>query len=181
MVSASTMGNGMNVGTAPADVFILLGSNIEKERNVPAAVARLSQLAGLDIVAISPTYVTPAIGADGHTTGQASFHNAVIHVRTRYSLDEMRAHLRTVEWEMGRRRTADKFAPRPIDLDIAIYDDASSSLEGTHFVDPEIGLFPHVALPLADVAPEWILPATGETLASAACRLANEETEIRRL
>ncbi len=84
----------------------------------------------------------------------------------------LRSVLRDIEASLGRVRTADKFAPRPIDLDIALFGQLVVDLEGSPIPDPDLAPLPHVALPLADIAPEWILPATGETLAQIAARLA---------
>ncbi len=71
---------------------------------------------------------------------------------------------------MGRVRTADKFAPRPIDLDIAFYGDRVLEVAGKVIPDPDVLRFAHVAAPLADVAGDWIHPQTGQTLAEIAAQ-----------
>ena len=60
---------------------------------------------------------------------------------------------------MGRVRSADKNAPRPIDLDIILFDG--------QILDPTLWLFAHRAVPMAEIQPD-ILSEAGETLKEAA-------------
>lgn len=161
-----------------ADAVILLGSNIDPATNIALAVAALRKLEHATVSACSRTFVTPAIGSDGKPSGQADFHNAALRLTTRLSLAQLRVVLRTIEAELGRVRTADKFAPRVIDLDIVLYAGGAGDLEETQFQDPDLTRFPHVAVPAAEVAPNWILPADAESLTTVAHRLATNETEM---
>jgi 2-amino-4-hydroxy-6-hydroxymethyldihydropteridine diphosphokinase len=151
-------------------VLITLGSNINREQNVDEALMRLEQQPDLQILAVSPIYVTQAVGADGKVVAQPTFSNAAICVETELDPFTLRGKLRALEATMGRVRTADKFAPRPIDLDIAFYGDRVLEVAGKVIPDPDVLRFAHVAVPLADVAGEWIHPQTGETLAEIAAR-----------
>ena len=84
---------------------------------------------------------------------------------------QLRQLLRQIEAELGRVRSPDKFAPRPIDLDLAFYGDTvqtASAGDGQQLPDPDVLRFAHVAMPLAAVAPDWVHPLTGTTLASIA-------------
>jgi 2-amino-4-hydroxy-6-hydroxymethyldihydropteridine diphosphokinase len=151
-------------------VLITLGSNINREQNVNEALARLEQQPDLHILAVSPIYVTQAVGADGKAAAQPAFSNAAICVETELDPFTLRGKLRALEAAMGRMRTADKFAPRPIDLDIAFYGDRVLEVAGKVIPDPDVLRFAHVAVPLADVAGDWIHPQTGQTLAEIAAR-----------
>ena len=151
-------------------VLITLGSNINREQNVDEALARLEQQPDLQILAVSPVYVTKAIGADGNVAAQPAFSNAAICAETELDPFTLRGKLRALEAAMGRVRTADKFAPRPIDLDIAFYGDRVLEVAGKVIPDPDVLRFAHVAVPLADVAGDWIHPQTGQTLAEIAAR-----------
>ncbi len=162
-------------------VLVMVGSNMRPEQNVPAAVARLSHHPELRLISTSATYVTPAIGADGRASGQADFHNVAVLIETDLTPAELVGRLRAVEADLGRVRSKDKFAPRPIDLDIALFGDSSSDLSSHHLPDPDILRFPHMALPLADVAPDWIHPETGSTLGQIAQAFTLKESEIHRL
>ena len=163
------------------EVLISLGSNIDKETNLPAAIARLAAQPGLTVLAISAVLETPAIGPDGSATDQPAYHNAALRARTTLSLPEVRALLRTIEADMGRVRGPDKFAPRPIDLDLAYYGDphlAVTTGGGELPLDGDALRHAHIALPLAEVAPDWVHPQTGATLAALAAAFGPErETE----
>ena len=157
--------------------LISLGSNIDREANLPAAFERLGSHPAMILVAASDTFETPAIGDDGSRSGQEAFHNAAALIETALSAVDLRSVLRAIEEELGRVRTADKFAARPIDLDIALYSDVVLDLEGSHIPDPDILRYPHVVVPLANVAPDWVHPTTGDTLRQIAYRLANSKME----
>jgi len=79
-------------------------------------------------------------------------------VETDLDPHELKAVLRGIEAELGRVRTDDKYAPRPIDLDIALYGQQVFELDGSPIPDPGVLRHPHVAAPLADVAPDWAYP-----------------------
>jgi len=140
-------------------VFVALGSNINSEHNLQEAVRRLS----LDcrLVAVSPVYETAPVG----NTEQPNFLNAAALIETDLAAAELKAHvLRVIEQELGRVRTEDKNAPRTIDLDIALFGDQDLDLGPRHIPDPDILRYPHIAVPLADLAPTMRHPEGGRTL-----------------
>ncbi|MFN2153990.1 MAG: 2-amino-4-hydroxy-6-hydroxymethyldihydropteridine diphosphokinase, partial [Anaerolineae bacterium] len=97
-------------------VVIALGSNIAPEANVREAVQRLAARAHL--VAVSPVYETKPVGK----TDQPNFLNAAALIETEYGAAELKDEvLAEIEQELGRVRTADRNAPRTIDLDIILY------------------------------------------------------------
>jgi 2-amino-4-hydroxy-6-hydroxymethyldihydropteridine diphosphokinase len=143
--------------------LISLGSNIDKEVNLPAAIDLLREQPGLTVVAVSPVLATAAIAADGQPAAQPTFHNAAVRAETTLTPDELRSVLREIEARLGRVRGADKFAARPIDLDLALYGDAVAA-GPKPLPDPDLLRYAHVAIPLAAVAPDWVHPITGERL-----------------
>lgn len=149
-------------------VLVSLGSNIDPESNLPEAVARLAERCRL--IAVSPAYRSRPVGR----VEQPAFVNAAVLVETRLEAPEFKSEvLRAIEDDLGRVRTEDKNAPRTIDLDISLYDNAVFDMDGAHVPDPNILQYGHVAQPLADVAPEWRHPETGETLQQIARDLGN--------
>ena len=152
-------------------VLLLLGSNIDKERNLRAAV-RLLGLA-VEVLALSPVYETTPVGL----REQPDFFNAAALVRTELPADALKdGPLAAIERALGRARTADKNAPRTIDLDIALYDDVVGDYtpgDGVprHLPEPDLLRFAHVARPAADLLPELPHPVTGESLGDIATRL----------
>lgn len=157
-------------------VLITLGSNIEPERNLPRAVSMLRQNYHLRVRALSRVYESIPISATGGVAlDQPPFLNAAALLESDgyYTLLALKFHvLRFIELLLGRRRSADKFAPRPIDLDLALYGDCVMSTPHLTLPDPDILTRAHVAVPLADVAPDWPHPLTGQRLAEIAAALA---------
>ena len=146
--------------------FIALGSNINGEQNLQEAVQRLA--ARVRLLAISPVYETPPVGK----TDQPNFLNAAALIETDLPPAELKTQvLEAIEQELGRVRTEDKNAPRTMDLDIALFGDRVLDIGHRHIPDPDILKYPHLALPLADLAPEQRHPETGETLREIAGRL----------
>jgi 2-amino-4-hydroxy-6-hydroxymethyldihydropteridine diphosphokinase len=150
-------------------VYILLGSNIDKERNLPEAVRLLTTFDR--VVAVSSVYETAPVGREN----QPHFFNAAVRVETELPAAAFRDQvLAKVEQRLGRVRTADKNAPRTIDADMILFNEDVFELDETHHIpDPELLEFPHIAVPIAELAPEMIHPETGERLDAIAARLAN--------
>lgn len=145
---------------------VAVGSNVDPLRNVPEALDRVAAIA--EVLARSPVYATPAVGADGEPDGNPEFHNAVVLIHTDAGPLELRQRLRTIEADLGRRRTDDDHAPRPIDLDIVFYDSVIVITESVAIPDSDALTHPHIAVPLADVAPDWRPPGGSRTAAQAA-------------
>ena len=161
----------MNSPAPTVQVYITLGSNIAPERNLTRALQMLRQNHHLRVCRVSPVYHSPAVGADGAPVpDQPPFLNAAAHLTTDYySAFSLKYNvLRFIERCLGRVRTADRFAPRPLDLDIALYGDCVIDLPHLTIPDPDVLRRAYVALPLADIAPDVVHPVTGQTLAAIA-------------
>ena len=159
------------------EALISLGSNIDRNVNMPAAIHVMNDRDDMAVIAVSDFFETPAIDNYGLQSQQEAFLNAAVLIETALPVAELRSVLRDIESRLGRIRTADTFAARPIDLDIAFYSDVVLNLEGSGIPDPDILCFPHVAVPLANVTPDWVHPQTGETLCQIAERLDDTEME----
>jgi 2-amino-4-hydroxy-6-hydroxymethyldihydropteridine diphosphokinase len=153
-------------------VFINLGSNIDPERNLPQAIHLLRQ--ALAVQRVSRVYRSLPLGADGRVLEQETYLNAAVLAAVEPSVTpgalKLRV-LRPIEASLGRSRTSDRYAPRPVDLDLALFGDLVDS--GLGIPDPEIHTRAHVALPLADLAPGFAHPITGETLAAIAAQFSH--------
>lgn len=158
-------------------IYLSLGSNVAKEENLPAAVAELS--AWGDLRAVSPAYETAPVGdpaagagaADGNR-GATFLNAAVLLVAAMEPEAAKLGMIAAVERKLGRvRDPRDRFAPRTIDIDIALWDDAVMSICGRPVPDPDILQYLHIAQPLADIAPDYVHPGEGRTLAAIAARL----------
>ena len=155
-------------------VYLLLGSNIDKETNLPRAIALLQTWA--EVTAVSPTYETPPVGL----LGQESFYNAVVCLRTPLRPAAIKRELiGRLEQTLHRVRQADKNAPRTIDADILLFNDEVLEYDGRLIPDPDLLRFAHAAVPLAALAPTLPHPQTGEPMADIAARLAKEVDGLR--
>ena len=157
--------------------LIALGANIDGKANLARAMQKLDSHPQMDVLAESNLYVGPSIGPDGKPDGNPAFYNMAAKLATTLALDELRTALRQIEAEMGRVRTADKFAPRPIDLDIEFYGQGTPAAEVDFVSNPQAVTHAHVALPLADIAPDWVHPGTEFTRREVAQRLIQSEVE----
>jgi dihydroneopterin aldolase/2-amino-4-hydroxy-6-hydroxymethyldihydropteridine diphosphokinase len=98
--------------------FIAVGSNIEPQKNIAAALVALAK--ETNFVSSSTFYRTEPIGRPE----QPPFINGVWQVGTTMQPEQIKSDLLCpIEAMLGRQRTADKFAPRTIDLDLVLYDD----------------------------------------------------------
>ncbi len=153
--------------------WLALGSNIHPEENLARAVALLAER--FPNLAVSSAWQSPP--ADG--SDQPDYLNAAVRIRTGLTPEELLAGvIAPIEQQLGRRRTADKFAPRTIDIDLVLYDERVGEYAGKRLPHPDILTRAHTALPLAELSPGVRHPATGEPLAAIAARL--PQANIRR-
>ncbi len=149
-----------------ARAFIGMGSNIDPERNLREAVRLLaSEVRVLDL---STVYLTLPI----RRPEQASYYNCIAAIETALSPADLKQRvLRTIENRLGRVRSSDTFAPRPIDLDLLLYDDVILHGEGLELPDPDILRRSFLACGLLELVPDLILPGTRTAIAEIAHRL----------
>ncbi|WP_199609427.1 2-amino-4-hydroxy-6-hydroxymethyldihydropteridine diphosphokinase [Flocculibacter collagenilyticus] len=133
-----------------AKIYISVGSNINKNKYIQAAIASLGEFFGP--LVLSSVYESEAVGFEGE-----NFYNMVIGADTDLSLESVAAILKTIEQQNGRERTAKKFSPRTLDLDLLTYDDVIAD-EPVQIPRDEITKNAFVLLPLAEVAPNELHP-----------------------
>lgn len=163
----------MRDGTAKAIVSI--GSNIEKDRNVAEAIRLLRRSPHITVERVSHFYESPSVGGP---EGAPDFFNAAALIATELGPVDLRTALRAIESGLGRARTDDPNAPRTIDLDIAYFGDVELAFDGWVLPDPLAGTAPHVALPIAEVAPDWVHPSDGRTTKEIAEQVGSGEVRI---
>ena len=142
-----------------AQVYLGVGSNIERERYITAGLDALQGLFG--DFALSSVYDSSAIGFDGQP-----FLNLVTAVHTDLGVGELARRLRHIEVEHGRPANATRFSARQLDIDILLYDDRVGVIEGVELPRGEILENAFVLCPLAQLAPDLRHPVQGETYAS---------------
>lgn len=123
--------------------FISIGSNVEPEIYIPKALGELRRQFGP--IEISPVYETPPEGP----AGDKPFWNLAVRVQSALPRVQAEEILRTIEDQMGRNRSADKYAPRTLDLDLL----PRRGYQKQSFV----------MIPLADLAPDEKDEETGRS------------------
>jgi 2-amino-4-hydroxy-6-hydroxymethyldihydropteridine diphosphokinase len=133
------------VDESPSRAFLAVGSNIEPEVNVVAAVDLLAETPGIVLTGISTFYRTPALSHPGSSPGSNAppaspaplaspsestgarrradpdFLNGALEIRTTLSPHQLLDVLREVEERLGRVRSRDRYAPRTMDVDLVLY------------------------------------------------------------
>lgn len=142
--------------------YILIGSNVHKKTNFPRALRRLGAIG--TVLAISSVYETAPVGMQAAD----SFYNGVVLLETELGAHTLKRALRIIEAQLGRVRTDNPYAPRTIDLDVVLFNHDIINDDDLHIPDPLILQQPFVALPLAELAPRYVHPADGRTLAEIA-------------
>jgi 2-amino-4-hydroxy-6-hydroxymethyldihydropteridine diphosphokinase len=128
-------------------VYISIGSNIQPIENTRRAILTLQSQ--LNDCRVSRCYRSAAVGMQG-----SDFVNAVVSGTTTSSVGTFTQWLRDVEHQQGRVRTENKFADRPLDLDLLLYGEQITNA----LPHPEITEQAYVLQPLCDIAPDLIHP-----------------------
>jgi 2-amino-4-hydroxy-6-hydroxymethyldihydropteridine diphosphokinase len=141
-----------------ARVYVSLGSNIDRARNIASAIEALRNSYGRLLQ--SPTYETEAVGFEGDP-----FYNLVVGFDTDQTPQQVAAVLGAIEDAHGRNRSAGKFSSRTLDLDLLLYDDLVLDEGNLHLPRKEILEYAFVIKPLAEIAGETRHPVTGASFA----------------
>lgn len=131
-------------------VILLIGSNIEPQKNIQAALKMLEDIQPFK--RCSRIWKTTAFGSSG-----PDFLNIAVQIETSLSVTEYKNEvIAEIETALKRKRLPDKNAPRTIDIDIIVFDD--------QIIDSGIWNKFFIAVPLADLLPELKDPDSGKSL-----------------
>ena len=148
--------------------YLSLGSNIDPERNLDAAIDALRARFGA--IAVSPVYRSAAVGFDG-----PAFLNLAVGIDTDLEPAALDAWLHALEDRHGRRRDGPRYSSRTLDVDIVLFDDRVVRGPG-HLEIPRAELAQaFVLVPLADIAPAARDPVSGRTMAELLAALTQVE------
>jgi len=138
--------------------WLSLGSNLDAERHLRAALAELRARFGA--IVASPAYRFPAVGFDG-----PDFVNLAAGIDSDLAAVALDDWLHALEDRHGRRRDVPRYSSRTLDVDIVLFDDAIIDGPG-HLQVPRRELREAFVLkPLAGIAPDVRVPGDGRTLA----------------
>jgi 2-amino-4-hydroxy-6-hydroxymethyldihydropteridine diphosphokinase len=160
-------------------ILIALGGNLPSQAGEPAqtlaaALAALDQN-GVRVVGVSSYYVTAA----WPDPSDPPFVNAVARIETSLAPDALMNLLHQTETSFGRVRSK-KNAPRTLDLDLLDYDGRIA--QGPPVLPhPRLAARAFVLAPLADVAPDWRHPITGQAVRELLAALPEADRRMQKL
>ncbi|MDO9162698.1 MAG: 2-amino-4-hydroxy-6-hydroxymethyldihydropteridine diphosphokinase [Methylococcaceae bacterium] len=136
--------------------YISIGSNIDKETNIPASLKALEEYFGN--LTVSSIYESEAVGFTGD-----SFHNLIVGFDSDLDVKSVAKQLRQIELDHGRSRNSEKFSPRTLDLDLILYGDIIINDGRLQIPRDEIERYAFVLEPLAEIAPTLKHPVSQVT------------------
>lgn len=165
---------GIRIERRPGDyagniAYVSLGSNIQPEENIAAAIGLLRRHA--TVLDISPVYRSPAqldVAQPPFLNLAVKLHSARTPARFKVDvIDRIEARLKRV------RDPKNRNGPRTIDLDISLWNAEILEYGGKPWrvPDGDIMRFAHVAVPLADLAPDYLHPIAKKSLREIAAGL----------
>lgn len=141
--------------------FIALGANLGEDpaANLRDAVRRLATIPGVRPLRLAPIYRSKPVGPPG----QPDYANSVLEAESDLTPRDLLDALLAVETDMGRVRGV-RWGPRVIDLDLLLYGSESIDEPRLRVPHPEMTRRRFVLKPLADLAPDLVVPGTATTV-----------------
>jgi len=139
-------------------VFLGLGSNLNREKNIRAGLIALKNKFGN--LTCSRVYESESVGFRG-----SHFYNLVVSMQTELSLSDLSEAIKKIEDDHGRVRTGPKYRPRTLDIDILTYGDFVGVEAGIEIPRAEITKNAFVLLPLSEIAPKELHPCLKKSYA----------------
>lgn len=134
--------------------YIALGTNIEpRHTHLTEAIDSLVNHDAIHVIKKSAIYETAPVGY----LDQAYFLNMVLEIETSLLPLELLDDCQRIEKQLGRERHI-RFGPRTIDLDILTYNDEKMTTDRLIIPHPRMQERAFVLVPLAEIAPELIIP-----------------------
>jgi 2-amino-4-hydroxy-6-hydroxymethyldihydropteridine diphosphokinase len=142
-----------------ATAYIGLGCNLgNREANLRWALRGLWRMGR--VTAVSALYESEPVGGPA----QPPFYNAACCLETGLEPRPLLRFLQGLEHELGRRPGGERWAPRPIDLDVLLYEGLVVDEEGLVIPHPRLAERPFALVPLAEIAADVRLPGDGRTM-----------------
>lgn len=140
---------------------IALGSNLGDSATIlKSALQTIAQTLGITLQAASPFYQTVAVGPP-----QPDYLNAAALLCTDLTSLELLHTLLQIEASFGRVRR-ERWGPRLLDLDLLLFDDLILHSPELIIPHPRMTERAFVLVPLNDVAPDWVEPVSGKSIAT---------------
>ena len=143
-----------------ARVFVGLGSNEgDRLELISKAAHAIGAVSGIQLRQMATIIETEPVGPP-----QGRYLNTVVELETTISPEALLGALQDIERELGRVKSAQRWGPRPIDLDLLLYDDRILSAPNLLIPHPRLHDRLFVLEPLAQLAPELVHPVLKKTI-----------------
>ncbi|MEM1366762.1 MAG: 2-amino-4-hydroxy-6-hydroxymethyldihydropteridine diphosphokinase [Cyanobacteria bacterium P01_H01_bin.15] len=140
--------------------IVALGSNLGNSRTtLENAIAELNQQPQIKVIKRSICYETAPVGGPQ----QPNYLNSCVCLETALSPLELLAMLLSIEGKFGRVRQ-EKWGPRTLDLDLIFFGDRIINDPQLRVPHPRYRERGFVLVPLAEIAPNWRDPSTGDKI-----------------
>ena len=139
---------------------IALGSNLGHSLTIiKSAIATLNNTPGITVKSHSSWYQTAPIGPP-----QPDYINACAILEVELQPEQLLTTLLEIEIKFNRIRR-EKWGPRTLDLDLLLYDNLILETPALTLPHPRMTDRAFVLVPLAEIAPDWVHPVTGNSIA----------------
>ncbi|HED24329.1 MAG TPA: 2-amino-4-hydroxy-6-hydroxymethyldihydropteridine diphosphokinase [Firmicutes bacterium] len=140
--------------------YIGLGSNLgSRLKNLRQSLTLLSKMKKIEIKAVSPIYETEPVGGPA----QGYYLNACAFLLTDLPPGTLLQAMLEIEDRIGRLRT-ERWGPRTIDLDLLVYEGLITNTPLLTLPHPRLAGRCFVLIPLADIAPDLVIPGENKTV-----------------
>ena len=158
-------------------VYIGLGSNLgDREKLLSRAIRRISELAGIELVAVSPIYATAPKDMEPDAP---AFLNQVIKIECTLKPERLLDHLERIESDLGRNTKGD-YRSRTIDLDVLLFGSQRIDTEALQVPHPRLTERAFVLIPLLDIDPDLKHPGLDRPLRDYLQKHYSREVELYR-
>lgn len=137
-----------------AEVFLSLGSNVDREQHIAQALKELEALFGP--LTVSSIYESEAEGFAGEP-----FFNLMVKFCSEQPAAEIARLLREIEFAHGRAEASRKFEPRTLDIDLVLYGDHVLEEGRLRLPREELVRYAFMLEPMAEIAPDRKHPVLG--------------------
>jgi len=139
------------------EVVLSLGSNKNPQKNLSKGIEKLKSK--YKVTLTSSIYQTQAVKTTNETQ---KYLNQTVEIITDNPFSTLRKQLKIIEQECGRVPGNKKVVP--LDIDIITFGDQVFTYRGKKIPDPDLSKYHYIAQPLAEMAPNFRHPATGQTI-----------------
>lgn len=157
-----------------ASVYLSLGSNIAPEENLRLGTRELRHHYGA--LRMSNVYRSEAVGFEG-----PDFLNLVVGFESDDSPASINELIESIHDKAGRSRGSNRYSSRPLDIDLLLYDDRVMEEGRLRLPRGDVLKYSFVLGPLAEIAPEFVHPETGLSIATHWAKFDKTQHRLKRV